>query len=67
MSPARRTCFAADRRRPSPRRAIAPGGSLRSWCVVGEAVPGEFRLYRAIATEQFILDDHDARLPVRLQ
>ena len=28
---------------------------------------GEFRLYRATASEQFVLDDHDARLPVHLE
>ena len=29
--------------------------------------PGEFRLYCATAVEQFVLDDHDARLPVPLE
>jgi hypothetical protein len=29
--------------------------------------PGQFRLYGAAATEQFVLDDHDSRLPVHLE
>ena len=47
------------------RRSEAQG--LRHWSRAEVVPPGEFRLYRAIATEQFVLDDHDARLPVRLQ
>ena len=47
------------------RRSEAQG--LRAWSR-GEVVPqGEFRLYRATAGEQFVLDDHDRRLPVHLQ
>jgi len=46
------------------RRSEAQG--LRAWSRAEVAPPGGFRLYRAIATEQFVLDDHDARLPVRL-
>src|SRR5262245_2249078 len=39
---------------------------LRAWPRAKVVAPGEFRLYRASATEQFVLDDHDARLPVDL-
>ena len=46
------------------RRSEAQG--LRAWSR-GEVVPpAEFRLYRATAVEQYVLDDHDARLPVPL-
>ena len=40
---------------------------LRAWSRAEVVPPGEFRLYRATATELFVLDDHDARLPVHLQ
>ena len=40
---------------------------LRAWSRAEVVPPGEFRLYRATAGEQFVLDDHDARLPVQLQ
>jgi nitroimidazol reductase NimA-like FMN-containing flavoprotein (pyridoxamine 5'-phosphate oxidase superfamily) len=40
---------------------------LRAWSRAEVVPPGEFRLYRATAGEQFILDDHDRRLPVHLQ
>ena len=40
---------------------------LRAWSRAEVVSPGEFRLYRALATEQFVLDDHDARRPVHLQ
>ena len=47
------------------RRSEAQG--LRAWSRA-EVVPrGEFRLYCATAGEQFVLDDHDARLPVHVQ
>jgi hypothetical protein len=46
------------------RRSEAQG--LRAWSRAEVMPPGEFRLYRATATEQFVLDDHDARLPVHL-
>jgi nitroimidazol reductase NimA-like FMN-containing flavoprotein (pyridoxamine 5'-phosphate oxidase superfamily) len=47
------------------RRSEAQG--LRAWSHA-EVVPrGDFRLYRATAGEQFLLDDHDRRLPVDLQ
>lgn len=39
---------------------------LRPWSRAEVTPPGEFRLYRATATQQFVLDDHDARLPVHL-
>ncbi|HEX7004413.1 MAG TPA: pyridoxamine 5'-phosphate oxidase family protein [Trueperaceae bacterium] len=47
------------------RRSEAQG--LRAWSRAELVPPGEFRLYRATATEQFVLDDHDARLPVQLE
>ena len=47
------------------RRSEAQG--LRAWSRAEVVPPGEFRLYRASASEQFVLDDHDARLPVQLQ
>ena len=39
---------------------------LRAWSGAEVVPPGQFRLYRATATEQFVLDDHDARLPLHL-
>ena len=47
------------------RRSEAQG--LRAWSRAEVVPPGEFRLYRATAREQFVLDDHDRRLPVHLQ
>jgi nitroimidazol reductase NimA-like FMN-containing flavoprotein (pyridoxamine 5'-phosphate oxidase superfamily) len=47
------------------RRSQAQG--LRAWSRAEVVPPGEFRLYRATATEQFVLDDHDARHPVQLR
>jgi nitroimidazol reductase NimA-like FMN-containing flavoprotein (pyridoxamine 5'-phosphate oxidase superfamily) len=47
------------------RRSQAQG--LRAWSRAKVVPPGEFRLYRATATEQFVLDDHDARHPVQLR
>ena len=47
------------------RRSEAQG--LRAWSRTEVVPPGEFRLYRATAGEQFVLDDHDRRLPVHLQ
>ena len=40
---------------------------LRAWSRAEVVAPGEFRLYRATASEQFVLGDHDARLPVQVQ
>jgi len=47
------------------RRSEAQG--LRAWSRAEVVPPGEFRLYSATATEQFVLDDHDARLAVHLR
>lgn len=47
------------------RRSQAQG--LRAWSRAEVVAPGEFRLYRATACEQFVLDDHDRRLPVELR
>jgi len=47
------------------RRSEAQG--LRAWSRAEVDSAGEFRLYCATASEQFVLDDHDARLPVALQ
>jgi nitroimidazol reductase NimA-like FMN-containing flavoprotein (pyridoxamine 5'-phosphate oxidase superfamily) len=47
------------------RRSEAQG--LRAWSRAEVEPPAEFRLYRATASEQFVLDDHDARLPVPLE
>ena len=41
--------------------------ALRAWSRAEVIPPGEFRLYRATAGEQFVLDDHDRRVPVHLQ
>jgi nitroimidazol reductase NimA-like FMN-containing flavoprotein (pyridoxamine 5'-phosphate oxidase superfamily) len=46
------------------RRSEAQG--LRAWSRDEVVPPAEFRLYRATAVEQFVLDDHDARVPVPL-
>ena len=47
------------------RRSQAQG--LRAWSRDEVVPPGEFRLYCATATEQFVLDDHDARHRVQLR
>ena len=47
------------------RRSEAQG--LRAWSRAEVVPPGEFRLYRATAGEQFVLDDHDRRRPVHLE
>jgi nitroimidazol reductase NimA-like FMN-containing flavoprotein (pyridoxamine 5'-phosphate oxidase superfamily) len=47
------------------RRSEAQG--LRAWSRAEVVSRGEFRLYRATAGEQFVLDDHDRRLPVHLE
>ena len=47
------------------RRSQAQG--LRAWSRAEVVPPGEFRLYRATATDQFVLDDHDARHRVQLR
>ena len=51
-------------------RGLQPtvGGTGAVRLVARQVVPrGEFRLYCATAGEQFVLDDHDRRLPVHLQ
>lgn len=40
---------------------------FREWMRAEVVPPGEFRLYRATATEQYVLDDHDTRHPVDLR
>ena len=40
---------------------------LRAWPRTDVVAPAQFRLYRATAIEQYVLDDHDARLPVDLR
>jgi len=39
---------------------------LRAWARAEVVKPGEFRLYRATVTEQYVLGEHDARIPVEL-
>ncbi len=45
---------------------VSEAQGLRSWSRAEVLPSGEFRLYRASATAQFVLDDHDARLTVEL-
>jgi len=47
------------------RRGEAQG--LRAWSCEEVVAAGEFRLYRAAISEQFVLDDHDGRRSVKLQ
>ncbi len=44
------------------RRAFAHGG--REWTQEDLQSPARHRLYRAIAVEQYVLDEHDDRVPV---
>ena len=39
---------------------------LRRWMLDDVQPPGEFRLYRATATEHFLLGPHDDRLPIQV-
>jgi hypothetical protein len=39
---------------------------LRAWTREDVLPPARHRLYRAIASEHFVLDPHDQRLPVRV-
>ena len=39
---------------------------LRAWTKEDVVSPARHRLYRATASEQFVLDEHDERLPVHL-
>ena len=47
------------------RRGEAQG--LRRWTREDVLPPARHRLYRATASEQFVLDPHDQRLPVSLK
>ena len=40
---------------------------FRRWTREDVIPPGRFRLYRARVSEQFVLDDHDERLPVHVE
>jgi nitroimidazol reductase NimA-like FMN-containing flavoprotein (pyridoxamine 5'-phosphate oxidase superfamily) len=44
------------------RRTLSHGG--REWTTADVEAPGAVRLYRAVASEQFILDENDFRLPM---
>lgn len=46
------------------RRSAEQG--LRAWTREEVLPPARHRLYRALATEHFVLDDHDVRVPVQL-
>lgn len=46
------------------RRSVAQG--LPAWTRENVVPPAQFRLYRAIPSEYFVLGDHDQRLPVSL-
>jgi nitroimidazol reductase NimA-like FMN-containing flavoprotein (pyridoxamine 5'-phosphate oxidase superfamily) len=39
---------------------------LRAWSRAEVVADAEFRLYRAVISEQFVLDDHDGRRPVHV-
>ncbi|MGH3366866.1 MAG: pyridoxamine 5'-phosphate oxidase family protein [Nocardioidaceae bacterium] len=47
------------------RRSESQG--LRVWSREEVEAPGEFRLYRATISEQFVLDEHDGRRPVHIE
>ena len=44
------------------RRSVAQG--LAEWTDEKVTAPGQFRLYRAVATKVYVLDDHDQRIVV---
>jgi nitroimidazol reductase NimA-like FMN-containing flavoprotein (pyridoxamine 5'-phosphate oxidase superfamily) len=46
------------------RRTLAHGG--REWTVADVEAPAPLRLYQATAEDQFVLDEHDDRVPVSL-
>ena len=46
------------------RRSVSHGG--REWTVEDVTDPAHLRLYRATAEEQYVLDEHDRRVPVAL-
>ena len=45
-------------------RSLAHGG--RAFTMADVEAPAALRLYRAVAVERFILDEHDQRLPISL-
>jgi nitroimidazol reductase NimA-like FMN-containing flavoprotein (pyridoxamine 5'-phosphate oxidase superfamily) len=45
------------------RRSVAQG--LGEWTDDKVTAPGQFRLYRAVASKVYVLDDHDQRIVVR--
>jgi nitroimidazol reductase NimA-like FMN-containing flavoprotein (pyridoxamine 5'-phosphate oxidase superfamily) len=45
-------------------RSLAHGG--RAWTTADVRPPAHLRLYRASASEHYVLDEHDHRLPVTL-
>jgi len=47
------------------RRSEAQG--MRAWTEADVRPPARHRLYRATASERFVLDDRDRRLPVQLE
>jgi nitroimidazol reductase NimA-like FMN-containing flavoprotein (pyridoxamine 5'-phosphate oxidase superfamily) len=47
------------------RSSLAQG--LRAWSREQVVASGDFRLYRAAISEQFVLDDHDGRRPVHVE
>ncbi len=46
------------------RRSLAHGG--RRWTLESVRSPAPLRLYRAVAAQQYVLDEHDNRVPVTL-
>jgi hypothetical protein len=46
------------------RRTLSDGG--REWTAEDVQSPAALRLYRATAVDQYVLDEHDNRLPVTL-
>lgn len=44
------------------RRSLAHGG--RKWTLENIRPPARLRLYRAVATKHYVLDEHDNRVPV---
>ena len=45
-------------------RAVAHGG--RAFAIADVEAPAHLRLYRAVATDQYALDEHDDRVPITL-
>jgi nitroimidazol reductase NimA-like FMN-containing flavoprotein (pyridoxamine 5'-phosphate oxidase superfamily) len=46
------------------RRTLSHGGS--EWTAEDMQAPARLRLYRAVAVDQYVLDEHDERVPVSL-